>query len=63
MRKTQLLAGGHRLKSGSKITISTDRFKCLYAIKCSITDQDDERLADKLRELATIEARDFVNGI
>jgi len=45
------------------ITISIDRFLCLYAIKQAAKDSRPERLSDKLQELGRIESRDFVNGV
>lgn len=73
------IANGQResLEDSEVITISTDRFKCLYAIKCAAVTlakasphyaspkakKAHKRLADKFKELAAIEARDFVNGI
>ncbi len=53
----------HRAETKEIITISRDRFLCLYAIKCAVTDNKLERLAAKIRELGAIEARDFVNGV
>ena len=50
-------------RTTENITISIERFLCLVAIKCAAKDNKPLRLADKLKELAGIESRDFVNGV
>ena len=63
-------------RTTESITISIERFLCLMSIKCAAkavasasphlsneSIRAHDRLTDKLKELGSIEARDFVNGV
>ena len=57
------LASGDECSSTGPITISRDRFKCLYNIKCAAAKHNETRLTEALKRLSKIEARDFVHGL
>ena len=57
------LASHDKQTSSTYITISMARLKCLYAIALSAKDKKHKKIEGLIKELAHIEAKDFVEGI